>query len=298
MNALGWISVLVVGTGLGGVPAIADHVTPPLALEVAPVAGPKADVPYVPTPIEVVNEMLNLAQVRKGDVIYDLGSGDGRLVIEATQKFGAKRGVGVEINPRLVEESRENAQKAGVGDRVQFLQQDLFATDIREASVVTLYLLPEVNLRLRPKLLQELRPGTRVVSHAFDMNEWKPDKTIVVGDRGRQRILYYWVIPANVAGTWRGTLTGIDRRPQPITFTLTQAFQRGRGTLILNGETLPLPEFRMEGDRIILESNRGIGNRRPPIRADGRVKGNSLNGTVEIDSGGLAGRYTLEATRR
>jgi SAM-dependent methyltransferase len=152
------------------------------------------DVPYVPTPNEVVEEMLKVANVGKNDVIYDLGCGDGRIVITAAQKYGA-RGVGVDINSDRIKESNENAQKAGVTDRVKFFQQDLFETDLREATVVTLYLLPDVNRRLRPKLFRELKPGTRVVSHAFDMGEWNPDKVLkVVTDKDRERTIYYWVI--------------------------------------------------------------------------------------------------------
>jgi precorrin-6B methylase 2 len=152
----------------------------------------KKDVPYVPTPQEVVDEMLKLANVGKDDVVYDLGCGDGRLVITAVKKFGAKRGVGVDIDPQRIKESNENAQSAGVTDRVKFVVQDLFKTDIKEASVVTLYLLPDVNLRLRPKLWSDLKPGTRVVSHAFDMGDWQPEKTATVD----YRTIYFWTIPA------------------------------------------------------------------------------------------------------
>ena len=157
----------------------------------------KRDVPYVPTPQPVVDEMLRLANVSKSDVVYDLGCGDGRLVITAVKNFGARRGVGVDIDPQRIRESNENAQKAGVTDRVKFLEQDLFLTDLREASVVTLYLLPDVNLRLRPKLLRELKPGTRIVSHAFDMGDWKPEKTVTVEPGGQT--LYFWTVPANPA---------------------------------------------------------------------------------------------------
>lgn len=152
------------------------------------------DVPYVPTPNEVVEEMLKVANVGKDDVIYDLGCGDGRIVITAAQKYGA-RGVGVDINADRIKESNENARKAGVTDRVKFFQQDLFETDLREATVVTLYLLPDVNRRLRPKLFRELKPGTRVVSHAFDMGEWNPEKVLkITTDKDRERTIYYWVI--------------------------------------------------------------------------------------------------------
>jgi ribosomal protein L11 methylase PrmA len=138
--------------------------------------------------------MLKVAHVKKSDVLYDLGSGDGRIVITAAKRFGT-RGVGVDIDPVRVKEARENAVKAGVTDRVKFLQQDLFETDIREATVVTLYLLPEVNLRLRPKLLSDLKPGTRVVSHNYDMGDWTPLKTLQVRVP-EEHTIYYWVVPA------------------------------------------------------------------------------------------------------
>jgi SAM-dependent methyltransferase len=161
----------------------------------APTQQPvKKDVPYVPTPQNVVDEMLTLANVTKDDVLYDLGCGDGRLVITAVKKFGAKRGFGVDIDPQRIAESNENAKTAGVTDRVSFAVQDLFQTDLKDATVVTLYLLPAVNLKLRPKLLSDLKPGTRVVSHSFDMGDWKPDKTITVQPGGQ--ILHLWTIPA------------------------------------------------------------------------------------------------------
>jgi SAM-dependent methyltransferase len=151
------------------------------------------EVPYVPTPDHVVEEMLKAANVGKNDVVYDLGCGDGRIVITAAQKYGA-RGVGVDISADRIKESNENARKAGVTDRVKFLQQDLFQTDLREATVVTLYLLPDVNRRLRPKLFQELKLGTRVVSHAFSMDDWNPERVIKVPGSDRERTIYYWVI--------------------------------------------------------------------------------------------------------
>jgi SAM-dependent methyltransferase len=152
------------------------------------------DVIYVPTPQPVVDEMLELAKVNKDDVIYDLGSGDGRLPITAASKYGA-RGFGIDINPERIREANENAQEAGVTDRVKFLQQDLFTTDISNASVVTLYLLPDLNVKLRPKLFQQLKPGTRVVSHDFDMGDWKPDRTVTTAEGST---IYYWVIPENI----------------------------------------------------------------------------------------------------
>src|SRR5216683_2136810 len=149
------------------------------------------DVIFLPTPPEVVAAMLTVARVGKGDVIYDLGSGDGRIVITAVKDFGAARGVGIDIDPDRVAEASANARRAGVADRVTFLNQDLFTTDFSEATVVTLYLLPSLNLRLRPKLLSNLRPGTRIVSHAFDIGDWVPEQTISVGGR----TVYYWTVP-------------------------------------------------------------------------------------------------------
>src|SRR6186713_2304077 len=148
------------------------------------------DVIFVPTPQEVVDAMLKLAKVTKNDVIYDLGSGDGRIPITAAKTYGA-RGVGIDIDPQRIKEATENLKNSGVGDRVKFLNQDLFTTDISEATVVTLYLLPSLNLKLLPKLNKELKPGTRIVSHAFDMGDAKPQETENVNGR----TIYYWTIP-------------------------------------------------------------------------------------------------------
>ena len=161
---------------------------------VAGCAHPRADVPYVQTPHEVVAQMLRLADVGRNDVVYDLGSGDGRLVIAAARDFGA-RGVGVEIDPRLVAQSVESARRAGVGDRVTFREQDLFQTDLADATVVTLYLSPALNLRLRPKLLRELRAGARIVSHDFDMGDWPPARALRIDVRERASQVYLWVVP-------------------------------------------------------------------------------------------------------
>jgi tRNA A58 N-methylase Trm61 len=150
------------------------------------------DVIYVPTPPDVVAAMLRMAKVGPGDVVYDLGSGDGRIVIAAVKDFGAARGVGIDIDPTRTEEATANAKAAGVGDRVQFLNQDLFATDFRDATVITLYLLPTLNLKLRPTLQSTLRPGTRIVSHSFDMGDWKPEQTVEVNGR----VAYFWTVPA------------------------------------------------------------------------------------------------------
>ena len=149
------------------------------------------DVIYVPTPHEVVDDMLRLANVGKGDVLYDLGSGDGRIAIAAAKKFGIKA-VGIDIDPDRIKEATENARKAGVSNLVQFRQEDLFKADFKEATVVTLYLLPDLNVKLRPRLWEDLKPGTRIVSHQFDMGTWKPEKRL----ESNGRTVYFWTIPA------------------------------------------------------------------------------------------------------
>ena len=151
------------------------------------------EVPYVPTHERIVAEMLKVANVKKSDVLYDLGSGDGRIVITAAKKFGT-RGTGIELLPSLVREARENAQKAGVSQLAKFVEGDIFEANISDATVVTLYLLPAVNMRLRPKLL-ELRPGTRIVSHNYDMEDWKPEKTIKLNLSDGEHTVFYWVVP-------------------------------------------------------------------------------------------------------
>ncbi len=164
-----------------------------LVMAAVPVAAQQdelVDVPYVPTPPQVVEAMLKLARVSASDLVLDLGCGDGRIVVAAAEKFKA-RGTGVDKNPERIREAKENAAKAGVSARVKFIEQDLFQADVREATVVTLYLLPDVNLKLRPKLLEDLKPGSRIVSHSFDMGDWKPEKTEVVDGR----TIYLWTVP-------------------------------------------------------------------------------------------------------
>lgn len=150
------------------------------------------DVVFVPTPHEAVDAMLKVAKVGKGDVVYDLGSGDGRIPIMAVQKYNAARAVGIDINPERIKEAQANLKAAGVGDRVRFLNEDLFEANISDATVVTLYLLPSLNLKLIPKLLSELKPGTRIVSHAFDMGSWKPEQTL----KANGSPVHFWTIPA------------------------------------------------------------------------------------------------------
>jgi ribosomal protein L11 methylase PrmA len=157
---------------------------------VTPAHAQAPDVIYVPTPYEVVDEMLRLAKVKKGDVLYDLGSGDGRIPVTAAKKYGI-RAVGIDIDPQRIADANQNARKNRVTGLVQFRQEDLFRADFREATVVTLYLLPDLNVKLRPRLLAELKPGTRIVSHQFDMGTWKPEKKLELNGR----TIYLWTVP-------------------------------------------------------------------------------------------------------
>ena len=175
---------------LGLVAVLAATPSAPAGAQEAATATRRPDVIYVPTPEEVVDAMLQVAKVTKNDVVYDLGTGDGRIPVTAAKKYGA-RGVGIDIDPQRIKDATENVQKNGVGDRVRIIQGDLFETDISEATVVTLYLLPSLNQKLMPKLMKELKPGTRIVSHAFDMGDWKPEQELDVNGRK----VYFWTIP-------------------------------------------------------------------------------------------------------
>lgn len=174
----------------------------PASLLVGQTAQPKRapDVPYVPTTEPAVEAMLKLAGVKKTDVVYDLGCGDGRIVVTAAKAYGA-RGVGIDINPERIKEARANAKKSGVEHLVRFEENDLFEANISEATVVTLFLLSNINLKLRPKLMKDLKPGTRIVSNTFDMGDWKPEREATVGspddiDSYLSHHLYFWTVPS------------------------------------------------------------------------------------------------------
>jgi SAM-dependent methyltransferase len=205
---------------------------------------PSPDILFVATPEQVGVEMLRMASVTSQDVVFDLGSGDGRLVIAAAREFGA-RGVGVEIDAPLVQTSRDAARTANVADRVTFLWQDLFVTDLRSATVVTIYLRDDVNLKLRPKLLHELAPGSRLVSHDFAMGDWTADRVQRFQGSTRIHTLYFWVIPGHAEGVWQVRLGEGDAR-----LTLAQRYQTLSGTLAANGGEQVLTDARMAGDRV------------------------------------------------
>ena len=262
------------------------------------------DVRYVPTPEGVVVEMLKMAQVTRDDMVYDLGCGDGRIVITAAKVFGA-RGVGIDIDPVRIQESNENARKAGVTDRVKFIEQDLFKTDISQATVVTFYLLPELNLRLRPKLFRELRPGTRIVSHEFDMEDWKPDNMETVRNvklyykstpTVKDTNYYFWIIPADVAGTWHWTLTTSTGTGDYV-LRLDQRFQEISGHVTAKGQEIPVGNARLTGDQLSFTFRDKTDSQNTMMRLKGRIRRDTIQGNVEIQDGPLKGSYPWTATR-
>jgi SAM-dependent methyltransferase len=234
---------------------------------------PGPDILFVATPEAVSLEMLKVAAVTPEDVVFDLGSGDGRVVIAAARDFGA-HGVGVEIDPKLVNVSRDAARAAGVASRVTFLWQDLFVTDLTSATVVTLYLRDDVNVKLRPKLLRELAPGTRVVSHDFDMADWEPDRVQSVRTREREHRLYFWVIPARAAGMWQSRVGD----GEAASLTLTQEFQTLAGTLGAQPIT-----GRLRGERIEITAG--------ALTLRGVARGDRIEGEASA-AGGAGQRWT------
>jgi SAM-dependent methyltransferase len=247
---------------------------------------------FIPTPPDVGMEMLKLAGVTSNDLVYDLGSGDGRLAIAAAQLFGA-RAVGVELDPKLVQDSRETAAKAGVADRVTFIWGDLFQVDLRPATAVMLYLNADMNLKLRPRLLSELKPGTRVVSHAFDMGEWIPDRSVRIFSADGARRLNLWIIPARVQGTWAMSVSMPDGELSA-TAILEQNFQRLGGILRTATDVVPIVDTSLRGDVVAFSATVGMKPGPRTIRFRGLVSGDSAAGTAEV-TGGLAidpGRWT------
>jgi SAM-dependent methyltransferase len=229
------------------------------------------DVIWVPTPEEVVERMLTMAQVGPNDFVMDLGSGDGRTVIMAAKKFGA-RSLGIEYNPDMVKLSQDNAQKAGVAERAQFRRADIFATDFSQATVITLYLLPALNMKLRPTILA-MKPGTRVASHSFTMEDWEADEISTMDGRRA----YFWIVPANVMGTWT-----LDAGGQKAEMTLEQTFQKINGTVALGSVQGGLREARMRGPQISFAYVDQSGMRRDFA---GQVNGRQMQGTFRDDKG-------------
>jgi hypothetical protein len=251
---------------------------------------PKLDAPYVPTPQVTVDEMLRVANVGPKDIVVDLGSGDGRIVVTAAKKFGA-RGFGVELDWRLNLQAVENARQAGVEDRVKFLDQDLFKTDISEATVVTTYLLPFMMLKLRTVLL-ELKPGTRIVSHDFDFGDWRPDQKTYV-----RKNVFLWIVPAKVAGRWHARLS-VPPIERLLDIELTQRYQDVSAHARLNGVPTQVWEPKLVGDRltftIVDTTDR---ENEASFYFDGRVRGEVVEGEFVRGVGSTRTTYKWQATR-
>ena len=234
----------------------------------APAAyGVSLDVPYVPTPADVVKRMLEVAEVGPEDFVIDLGSGDGRIAIAAVKDHKAKGSMGVDLNPERIAEANANAKEAGVTDKVEFREQNLFETDFSQATVLTMYLLPDVNVSLRPKIL-DLKPGTRVVSHAFDMDEWEADHY----ERVDGRSVYLWIVPAQVEGRWK-----VGAPEGDLELSLIQEFQNVTGTAKdASGQTLPVAG-KVKGSEIELNVGEGDGAR--------KLRGNVQGSTMLVSEG-------------
>ncbi len=227
------------------------------------------DVIWVPTPNALIDKMLDAAKVTANDYVIDLGSGDGRTVIAAAKR-GA-RALGIEYNPDMVELSKKNAAAAGVSDRATFVKADIFESDFSKATVITMYLLPQLNLKLRPKIL-DLKPGTRIVSHAFTMDDWQADETLTAQENGSySRTAYLWIVPAKVEGTWK--------TPQG-EIALKQTYQMLSGTLTSGGLSMPI-QGKVRGEQMSFA-----------IEYDGIVKGNRLEGTIKGGGGAWAATRT------
>jgi SAM-dependent methyltransferase len=242
------------GTAAAQTTAAAKDYTPSVGQE-------GKDVIWVPTPQSLVERMLTMAQVKPTDYVIDLGSGDGRTVITAAKKFGATA-LGIEYNPDMVELAKRAAEKEGVAGKAQFMKADIFQTDFSKATVLTMYLLPSLNVKLRPTILN-LKPGTRVVSHAFTMDDWQPDQT----DSSEGRTAYLWIVPAKVAGTWK--LDGAGRNTEA---TFTQQYQNIGGSAKVDGKVAQFSSGKLRGDTITF----AIDGR----EYTGRVAGDKIEGTV------------------
>jgi SAM-dependent methyltransferase len=246
----------------------------------APAQTPVNAGPYVPSPTSVVSDMLTLASVGPGDFVIDLGSGDGRIVLTAAKVFGA-RGFGVEIRDELVKLSNEAAHKQGVADRVKFMTQDLFKTDVSQATVLTMYLLPNTVNMLSEKLLKELKPGTRIISHDYPLSGWLPERTVEMDLQEKVSIsgvtltiLYLYVVPAMVSGNWSASVpASVAKREMSI--ELTQQITKVSGNAKVDGKLVPLEDVKLKGDRIRfnLAGRKGV-------EFSGSVRGNLIEGEV------------------
>ena len=233
------------------------------------------DVPYVPTPQSIVDQMLQMANVGPDDVIYDLGCGDGRIVVTAAKEFGAT-GVGIDIDPNRIEDSHRTAREAGVEDKVTFRQENIFTADFSQATVVTLYLLSRVNLQLRPQLFAQLKPGTRLVSHNYHMSDWEADEHVPMEGHD----IYYWIIPANFSGVWRWNIPD-EFGGGDVMLAVKQIFQHFTGVMVFNDMEVDVADPEIEGETISFAL--GGDDMMGVTRFTGRISGDTITGTVTTE---------------
>lgn len=263
-------------------------------------AGDQPSVPYVPTPQAVVDRMLDMARVTAQDYLIDLGSGDGRIVVTAAKKFGA-RGFGVDLNPVRISEANENARRNGVTDKVAFYQRNLFDTDLSQATVITMYLLPRVNLELRPKLL-ELKPGTRLVSHDFDMGDWKADAAVRMSaadkfsGAGGDSDVYFWLVPAKAGGSWRSQFP-VSGKPQTYEFMFEQKYQVVSGTAQVNGRAVKIPDAKLRGAELTFSFTAEVNGAPVKHEFSGTVDGSRIIGQAVLSGSRLTARVEWIAER-
>ncbi len=258
------------------------------------------DVPFVPSHADVLRTMFDLTKASKDDYVIDLGSGDGRIVIAAAKWLGAQ-GFGVDLNAKLVDIANKRAQQQGVADRAKFYVRDLFQTDISKATLVTMYLLPEVVLQLRPKLLSTLKPGTRIASHDYHLGDWRPDHSKVVDAGGEERsIVYAWTVPAKVAGTWTWDVS--HRRyfnaVTPMQAEIEQRYQDLSGRVAADGGITPLREAIVNGTKVSFKVTTEIDDVVVDQHYQGVVKGDAIEGTVQLSGSVKTIEIPWRATRR
>ena len=263
---------------------------------------PRTAGPYVPTPQVIVDRMLQMAQVGPKDFVVDLGSGDGRMVRTAAKSLGAS-GFGVDIDGELVDLSNQTARREGIANRVTFYEQDVFKADIRKATVVTLYVLPDMMVGLRPKLLSELSPGTRIVSHDYHFREWHADNRVTFDVPEKKEMvgfsstsLYLWIVPASVGGRWRVEYAGV-KPAGPVTLELHQAYQNVNGTALVGERKTELANVKVRADALefSLDAGERAGGDRYLYR--GKVTGDTMQGEVVWGTGIGARRYAWKAKR-
>lgn len=254
---------------------------------------PKLDVRWGGTPSRLMEEMFRFAKIEKSDVIYDLGCGDGRIVITAAQKYGIK-GVGIDLDPIRIQESMQNLQKSGIPEsQVKFLCQNLFEVDLSEATVLAIYLNKKVNRKLREKIFREMKPGTRIVSHNWDMGNWKPDGITHI----ENRTVFYWLLPANASGQWAWTLPG-DKTLRNYEMTIEQTYQKGKGFLNFYSLQATIPDISISGNEIQINYDETIGNDKFNFRYSGILSEDTIKGKVIIKKGTIQIEEIWNAKRK